>query len=211
VPARTAAPRLVKRYENRKLYDARERRYVTLEGLADLVSRGEDVQVVDQASGEDVTALTLAQVLLDRLRQRAARIPREVLARLLRLATRPGTAWGDWTGPREAAARAREEAERIAGRLLARGRLTLEEALGLRREIGEAVHRIVNDAQSGLESRIRGLLAPAGAGVGSSLHALKDRLGGLEAYLERPPQAARRPAPARRPARQAPDVRSKRN
>jgi polyhydroxyalkanoate synthesis repressor PhaR len=202
MPGRTAPspPRLVKRYENRKLYDAAEKRYVTLDGLAGLISRGEDVRVVDQASGEDVTALTLAQVILDGLKQRTARIPREVLARLVRLATRPGTAWGDWVGPREAAARARQEAERIAGRLLARGRLTLEEALALRREIGEAVHGIVNDAQAGLETRIRSLLAPSEAGVGGSLHALKDRLGTLEAYLENPPKPARR-AGARRRAR----------
>jgi len=63
------------------------------------------------------------------------------------------------------------------------------------------VHRIVDDAQSSLEGRIRGLLAPPEAAVGGSLDTLKDRLGALEAYLDAPPPAPRRAGPARRRAR----------
>ena len=53
-----AGERVIKRYENRKLYDPQARRYVTLEGLGELVARGEDVRVVDQKTGEDLTTVT---------------------------------------------------------------------------------------------------------------------------------------------------------
>ncbi|HEY7511326.1 MAG TPA: polyhydroxyalkanoate synthesis regulator DNA-binding domain-containing protein, partial [Vicinamibacteria bacterium] len=77
--------RVVRRYGNRKLYDTHARRYVTLDGLRLLVASGHDVEVVDQATGEDLTSLTLAQVILEGVRERTARIPRQVLAAIVRL------------------------------------------------------------------------------------------------------------------------------
>ena len=68
----SAAERLIKRYENRKLYDTRARRYVTLDGIARLVVLGEDVRVVDQASGREITSTVLAQVVFERVRQQSA-------------------------------------------------------------------------------------------------------------------------------------------
>src|SRR3954467_14154242 len=53
---------LVKKYANRKLYDTVERRYVTLDTVAGLLQQGNNVQVVDQTSGDDITATTLAQL-----------------------------------------------------------------------------------------------------------------------------------------------------
>ena len=81
--------RLIRRYDNRKLYDAAERRYVTLDELRALVAAGEEVTVLDQRSGDDLTNLTLAQILLEGLRQRTARIPRPLLVQLVRLASGP--------------------------------------------------------------------------------------------------------------------------
>ncbi|GBD27757.1 hypothetical protein HRbin30_03112 [bacterium HR30] len=57
--------RLIKRYGNRKLYDTTTSRYVTLEGIAELVRRGEDVRVVDNETGEDLTAVTFAQIIFE--------------------------------------------------------------------------------------------------------------------------------------------------
>jgi polyhydroxyalkanoate synthesis repressor PhaR len=189
-----SGPRVIKRYENRKLYDATARRYVTLEELGAQVAAGQEVLVLDQKSGQDLTTLTLAQVMLEGIKQSTAKIPRQVLARVIRLGSGPAARGGDWAGPQEAAARAREEAERIVGRLLTRGRLTLEEALALRQEITQSVHRIVAEAQAGIESRIRGLLEWADEGGASpSLHALKGRLEAFENYLEGPGPRKRGP------------------
>lgn len=63
--AEKSAARLVKRYGNRKLYDVEASRYVTLDAIRALVQAGEDVRVVDNDSGEDLTRVTLAQIIYE--------------------------------------------------------------------------------------------------------------------------------------------------
>ena len=62
----TVAPErhLIKKYANRKLYDTRTSRYVTLEGIADLVRDGHEIKVVDRETGQDLTQVTLSQIVL---------------------------------------------------------------------------------------------------------------------------------------------------
>jgi polyhydroxyalkanoate synthesis repressor PhaR len=58
-------PRLIKRYANRKLYDTRASRYVTLPQIGELVRAGEDVQIIDNVSKENLTSVTLAQIIYE--------------------------------------------------------------------------------------------------------------------------------------------------
>jgi polyhydroxyalkanoate synthesis repressor PhaR len=58
-------PRVIKRYANRKLYDTRESRYVTLPQIAELVRLGEDVQIIDNRTKENLTSVTLAQIIYE--------------------------------------------------------------------------------------------------------------------------------------------------
>jgi polyhydroxyalkanoate synthesis repressor PhaR len=205
--AEDAAPaaRPIRRYGNRKLYDPLDRRYVTLEDLGELVSRGHELSVTDQSSGEDLTNPTLTQVLLEEMKRGATRVPGQVLTRLIRLARGPASAWSHWPEPRDAAGRAREEAEKIVARLLGSGRLRLDDAVALRQELGQLVHRLVTEAQSGVEARLRALLVKGEGVAGRSLEALKGGLEAIESYLEpeapEPPKPARRRGAARTPAR----------
>jgi polyhydroxyalkanoate synthesis repressor PhaR len=185
-----ASPRPIRRYGNRKLYDPQTRRYVTLEGLARLVADGQEIEVTDQKTGEDLTSLTLAQVLLEGVKQGASRIPRQVLTRLIRIAAGPASAWGDWPEPKDTATRARQEAERIVSRALGRGRLSLDDAVTLRQEVGQMVHRMVSEAQSGVESRLRAVLLRGEGVAGRSLDALRGRIAAFEAFIEKPPSRA---------------------
>ena len=57
--------RTIKRYANRKLYDTRESRYVTLEHIAAMVRAGDDVRVVDNTTQADLTTATLAQIIFE--------------------------------------------------------------------------------------------------------------------------------------------------
>ena len=65
-PAVTTAPdrHLIKKYANRKLYDTRTSRYITLEGIAELVRDGHEIKVVGRDNGHDLTQVTLSQVVL---------------------------------------------------------------------------------------------------------------------------------------------------
>ncbi len=67
-PVLDSAPddaRIVKRYANRKLYDTRDSRYVTLQQIATFVRDGEDVRIIDNTTKEDLTNVTLAQIIYE--------------------------------------------------------------------------------------------------------------------------------------------------
>ena len=62
----TSAPErhLIKKYANRKLYDTRTSRYITLDQIAQLVRNGHEIKVVDRGNGGDLTQVTLSQIVL---------------------------------------------------------------------------------------------------------------------------------------------------
>ena len=68
---------LIKRYANRKLYNTQTSRYITLKGIATLLSHGEEVRVIDKETGEDITQVALSQILVDN--QRAREDPSDTL------------------------------------------------------------------------------------------------------------------------------------
>lgn len=67
-----SAIRLIKRYGNRKLYDTLESRYITLEDIARLVRSSNDVKVIDNESGDDLTTITFAQIILEEEKRRSS-------------------------------------------------------------------------------------------------------------------------------------------
>jgi polyhydroxyalkanoate synthesis repressor PhaR len=56
---------LIKRYANRKLYNTDTSRYITLKGIAELLDGGDEVRVIDNETGEDITSVALSQILVD--------------------------------------------------------------------------------------------------------------------------------------------------
>ena len=75
--------RLIKRYGNRKLYDTQDSRYVTLEAIASFVKQGEEVRVLDNDSGEDLTAVTFAQIILEEERRKKSMLPLPMLRQII--------------------------------------------------------------------------------------------------------------------------------
>ena len=65
----TSKPRVIKRYANRKLYDTRDSRYVTLLQIAEYVRGGEEVSIIDNTTKEDLTNVTLAQIVYEEERK----------------------------------------------------------------------------------------------------------------------------------------------
>ncbi len=74
----------IKRYPNRKLYNTETKKYITLDGISDLIRDGEEVQVLDHATGEDLTALTLSQILFEREKKSSGFLPHSVLTGLVK-------------------------------------------------------------------------------------------------------------------------------
>ncbi len=57
--------KIIKRYQNRKLYDTHESSYVTLDEIAKMIKGGEDLRVIDNKTKNDITAVTLTQLLYE--------------------------------------------------------------------------------------------------------------------------------------------------
>lgn len=74
---------LIKKYENRRLYDATNSRYVNLEEVAQLVQQGYDVQVIDAASGEDITRLILTQIIAEGAKTSDSNFPLDILRQMV--------------------------------------------------------------------------------------------------------------------------------
>lgn len=75
---------VIKRYPNRKLYDTDAKQYITLDGIAELIRSGDEIQVVDNATGEDLTAVTLTQIIFEQEKKQSGFLPRAVLAGLVK-------------------------------------------------------------------------------------------------------------------------------
>ena len=81
--SQTTPIRLIKRYGNRKLYDTSESRYITLDEIARLVRSGNDVKVIDNENGDDLTAITFAQIILEEEKRRSSLISLGLLRELV--------------------------------------------------------------------------------------------------------------------------------
>jgi polyhydroxyalkanoate synthesis repressor PhaR len=75
--------RVIKRYSNRKLYDTKDSRYVTLQQIGEMVRAGEEVQIIDNATKEDKTEVTLALIISEDLKSQPRSVPLGTLRELI--------------------------------------------------------------------------------------------------------------------------------
>ena len=68
-------PRIIKRYANRKLYDTQHSRYVTLDQISEMIRNGDEVKIVDNKSKEDLTSVTLAQIIFEEEKKQRSFLP----------------------------------------------------------------------------------------------------------------------------------------
>ncbi len=76
--------RIIKRYQNRKLYDTFQSCYVTLEEIAQIVREGNEIQVIDNKTKNDITYTTQLQLLADQERKSLKAGDTELLKRVIR-------------------------------------------------------------------------------------------------------------------------------
>ena len=174
--------RVIKRYANRKLYDTQRSRYVTLEQIADMIRSGEDVKIVDNNSKDDLTSVTLAQIIFEEEKKKN-QMPLSVLREIIR---RPGDALSGFiqkeVSPRVASIR--EEAETRLDRLLRREEGGSGE---LKEDLLRAGQRTIEDWQRRADDRVKALVESVTGNLpalGSDLGQLTRRLEELEQRLD---------------------------
>src|SRR4051794_22503895 len=79
--------RVIKRYSNRKLYDTKDSRYVTLLQIAEMVRGGEEVQIIDNNTKDDLTEVTLAQIIYEEQKAHSRNVPLQTLKELIHART----------------------------------------------------------------------------------------------------------------------------
>jgi polyhydroxyalkanoate synthesis repressor PhaR len=192
-------PKVIKRYTNRKLYDTVESRYVTLDEIAAMIKEGVEVQIVDNRTKEDLTSVTLAQIIFEEEKKRN-RMPLTVLREIIR---HPGESLTGFiqkeVTPRVASIR--EEAESRLDKLLRRedkqeGEPTPAEqpaeqqdanAPGGPAELLKASQRALEDWQRKIDERVKHAvdnLAGNLPALGRDMQVLTQRLEELEKKLD---------------------------
>lgn len=123
---------VVKRYPNRKLYDTSSKRYITLDGIAELIRDGQEVQVLDHSSGEDLTAVTLTQIIFEQEKKEGGFLPRSVLTGLIQSGGLTlGSLRRTLASPLDLFRHVDQEISRRLKSLVGKGEITQEEAAHL--------------------------------------------------------------------------------
>jgi polyhydroxyalkanoate synthesis repressor PhaR len=177
-PATTSRePKVIKRYTNRKLYDTVESRYVTLDEIAEMIKQGAEVKIVDNRSKDDLTSVTLAQIIFEEEKKKN-QMPLSVLREIIR---HPGDALSGFiqkeVSPRVASLR--EEAENRIDKLLRRDDEGTD-LLKVSQKAFENWQKVVDDRVKTVVENVLGNL-PA---LGRDFQALLGRLEQLEQKLD---------------------------
>jgi polyhydroxyalkanoate synthesis repressor PhaR len=175
-------PKVIKRYTNRKLYDTVESRYVTLDEIAEMVKQGLEVRIVDNRSKDDLTSVTLAQIIFEEEKKKN-RMPLTVLREIIR---HPGESISEFiskeVSPRVASIR--EEAESRLHGLLRREEGAEAEPSP---DLLKSSQRVLEEWQRRIDDRVKQTMEnvlgnlPA---LGRDLQSLSDRLESLEKRLD---------------------------
>ncbi len=182
---------LIKRYANRKLYNTDSSRYITLKGIGELIERGEDVRVMDNETGEDITSISLSQILVDSER-RDRGVPRTMLSDLIQ---KSGDAL--YGALKKGVGDAQEGIEELQRNVRRAVRAREENAERFRDAIGEARTEWESNVQGAVEKVFRALDLPRR----KDIDALNANLERVATALERLDLRSESPAERNRTAR----------
>jgi len=176
---------IIKRYPNRKLYDTAAKQYVTLDGIAELIKQGEEVQIIDHQSGEDLTAVTLTQIIFEQEKKEGGFLPRSILTGLIQSSGQTLTGLKRTLASQlDLLQQVNQEIERRIQALVSAGDLDAEE--------GEALQaKLISMDQHGhgsewpSDEELERILANRGVPSQADLNDLNDRLDRLVAKLDK--------------------------
>jgi polyhydroxyalkanoate synthesis repressor PhaR len=185
--------RIIKRYANRKLYDTEHSRYVTLDQISEMIRNGDDVKIVDNKTKEDLTTVTLAQIIFEEEKKQRSFLPLAAMRNIIQ-------SGGEWFAEAQRRVqsilpgkRKDETSPELAGDdpsgdsadETAAKRRSLA---SLREWVDHSKHRL-DDWQKQVDTKIRTTIDGISqtinpwAGVNKDVRALADRIGELEAKL----------------------------
>lgn len=175
---------MIKRYPNRKLYDTQAKQYITLEEIANLIRQGQEIQVLDHATNEDLTAVTLTLVIFEQEKKRRGFLPQAVLTGLIQSGGETlGSIRRALALPLGLQRQVDEEIERRIRALVAQGELDEREGQCLLEKLAPPAQRPLG-RQKPSDSDIERLLAARGVPSQQDFAEIVRRLDELTVKLE---------------------------
>ncbi|MGB5057272.1 MAG: polyhydroxyalkanoate synthesis regulator DNA-binding domain-containing protein [Candidatus Promineifilaceae bacterium] len=154
---------VIKRYPNRKLYDTEAKKYITLDGIAELIRKGEDIQVVDHTTDEDLTAVTLTQIIFEQEKKSSGFLPTSVLTGLVQAGGQTvNTLRRSLTSPLELLNHVDPEIDKRLQSLTERGDLAKDEATRLREKLLSDPARMAEEKLNATASEIEKIVRSRG-------------------------------------------------
>jgi polyhydroxyalkanoate synthesis repressor PhaR len=168
--------KLIKRYTNRKLYDTERSCYVTLEEIAEMVRDGEEVKIIDNKSGDDLTTVTLAQIVFEEEKRDRRMLPLQTLRLIIQA---PGDFIQRLSRPMQDFG---EQTRQQVDRLKKQAEAQQESLVAPLREFIENVQRNVDEMQARLDERMKDTVDALThvPDLGTDIEQLRDRLDAVE-------------------------------
>ncbi len=176
---------VIKRYPNRKLYDTEAKKYITLDGIADLIRQGEEVQVIDHTTDEDLTAVTLTQIIFEQEKESSGFLPTSVLTGLVQAGGETlNNLSRSHTYPLDLLNHVDQEIDRRLQKLSEHGDLAKEEAAHLREKLLSDPVRIAEEKLSATASEIEKLVRARGVPTREEVQTLMTQLDDLAGKID---------------------------
>jgi polyhydroxyalkanoate synthesis repressor PhaR len=181
--------RIIKRYANRKLYDTEHSRYVTLDQISEMIRNGDDVKIVDNKTKEDLTTVTLAQIIFEEEKKQRSFLPLGAMRNIIQ-------SGGEWfaeaqrrvqsilPGKRKDDASEELEVEPPIDDAADEAMVKKRSLASLREWVDHSKHRL-EEWQKQVDTRIRTTIEGISPfhSVNKDVRALADRIAELEAKL----------------------------
>lgn len=179
-------PRIIKRYSNRKLYDTEDKRYITLEQIQQLVQDGQDIKVVENQTGEDLTTVTLSQILLEQEKRKEGKLPKSFFMDLVQ---RSSTTVVDFMRKNvlqyfDSSLLSEEQLSENVDQLVKAGEIPQDEAKQLKDEIKTRTQTFKQRLDELVERRVQDVLSKLNIPTKAELDRLNQRLEELTKKLE---------------------------
>lgn len=175
----------IKRYPNRKLYNMDSKQYITLDGIAGLIRESEEVEILDHSTGEDLTAVTLTQIISEQEKKHSGFLPRSVLTGLVQSGGETLTSLRrTLASPLDLFHHVDQEIARRLEILVDRGDLEVNESREIRRKLLN-VDREVDDVEILTENELSRIIDERGILSRDELNQLNSQLDDLVVKLDK--------------------------
>lgn len=171
---------IIKRYNNRKLYDTHAKRYVTLFELAEMIRQGDDITVLDHKTGADITLQIQAQIIFEQERQTGSGLPNTVLTNIIQASSQTIKTLRSSLLPIDPEARTDSEIERRVMLLIERGEVSKKQGAHLL----DKLLSVRPDPRSSEELKIERALEKRGTPTRTQVQALATQVAELTRELE---------------------------